>query len=72
MGNINLETELANAKVNLTKLRAQAPAGTGNAARPAYTLADIPNFADDTAAATGGVVVGGLYRTASALKIRVA
>lgn len=30
------------------------------------------NFADDTAAATGGVPVGGLYRTASVIKQRVA
>jgi hypothetical protein len=32
----------------------------------------VDNYADDAAAATGGVPVGGLYRTASALKIRVA
>lgn len=30
-----------------------------------------PNHADDAAAATGGVVVGGVYRTGSALKVRV-
>jgi len=35
-------------------------------------VAAIPAFADDAAAATGGVPVGGLYRTASALKIRAA
>lgn len=33
---------------------------------------DLPSHADDAAAATGGVPVGGLYRTASAVKIRVA
>lgn len=32
----------------------------------------IAAYADDAAAATGGVPAGGLYRTASALKIRVA
>ena len=31
----------------------------------------LRNFADDTAAATGGVVVNGLYRTGSIVKIRV-
>lgn len=33
--------------------------------------AAIANHADDTAAASGGVPVGGIYRTGSALKIRV-
>ena len=32
----------------------------------------LPEYADDTAAAAGGVVVGGYYRTASAIKQRVA
>lgn len=32
----------------------------------------LVNYADDTAAATGGVPVNGLYRTGSAFKIRVA
>lgn len=32
----------------------------------------LTNYADDAAAATGGVPVGGLYRTGSALKVRVA
>jgi hypothetical protein len=31
----------------------------------------LGNYADDTAAAAGGVSVGGLYRTASVVKIRV-
>jgi hypothetical protein len=35
-------------------------------------VANVPNFADDAAAATGGVPIGGHYRTASVLKIRVA
>lgn len=33
---------------------------------------NLGNYADDTAAAAGGVPVGGLYRTASAVKVRVA
>jgi len=32
----------------------------------------LGSFADDAAAAAGGVPVGGLYRTASAVKVRVA
>lgn len=32
----------------------------------------LSNYADDTAAAAGGVAVGQLYRTASAVKVRVA
>jgi hypothetical protein len=31
----------------------------------------LANYADDAAAATGGVAVGGLYRTAGAVKVRV-
>lgn len=34
-------------------------------------LAGIQNFADDAAAATGGVPVGGLYRNGSAVMVRV-
>jgi hypothetical protein len=34
-------------------------------------LAGLGDFADDAAAATGGVPVGGVYRTGSALKVRV-
>lgn len=32
----------------------------------------LGSYADDAAAATGGVPIGGLYRTASAVKVRVA
>jgi len=35
-----------------------------------YSL--LADYADDTAAAAGGVAVGKLYRTASAVKVRVA
>jgi len=34
-------------------------------------ISGIADYADDTAAASGGVPVGGIYRTASALKVRV-
>ena len=30
------------------------------------------NFADDAAAATGGIPLGGVYHTSGALKIRIA
>lgn len=36
------------------------------------TLAGLPDHANDAAAATGGVPVGGEYRTGSARKIRIA
>lgn len=32
----------------------------------------LGSYADDAAAAAGGVPIGGLYRTASAVKVRVA
>lgn len=35
-------------------------------------LDGIGDYADDTAAAAGGVAVGGIYRTGSVLKVRVA
>ena len=31
----------------------------------------LQDFANDTAAASGGIIIGGLYRTASAVKVRV-
>ena len=34
--------------------------------------AALPNFADDAAAAAGGVVIGGRYRTGSIIKVRIA
>lgn len=36
------------------------------------TTATLSDFADDAAAQAGGIAVGGLYRTASAVKVRVA
>lgn len=34
-------------------------------------FAALANYADDTAAAAGGIAVGALYRTGSAVKVRV-
>jgi hypothetical protein len=36
------------------------------------TLGIVLNFADDAAAAAGGLAVGDVYRTGSALKVRAA
>lgn len=36
------------------------------------TRAVLTDYADDAAAQAGGVAIGGLYRTASAVKVRVA
>jgi hypothetical protein len=47
-----------------------APKGTSG--RYLFKRDNIPEFADDTAAATGGLALGKLYRTGSVLKIRVA
>lgn len=55
----------ADANINLQL----SPKGSGAVVIP---IASVLNYADDTAAATGGVPVGGIYRTASALKIRAA
>ena len=46
-----------------------APKGTGNMFIP---IGNVPEYANDAAAASGGLAVGSIYRTASALKIRVA
>jgi hypothetical protein len=43
-------------------------AGTG---RYRLSLAAVSDYADDTAAAAGGVAVGAVYRTGSVLKMRV-
>lgn len=32
----------------------------------------LPDHVDDTAAATGGIAVGGMYRTGSVIKVRIA
>lgn len=37
-----------------------------------FTVAALGNYADDAAAAVGGVAIGGLYRNGSVLMIRVA
>lgn len=41
------------------------------ALQTATNFAALGNYADDTAAAAGGVAVGQLYRTGSAIKVRV-
>ncbi len=48
------------------------PETLSNKTLAAPKLDGVANYADDAAAAAGGVPIGGVYRTASALKIRVA
>ena len=38
----------------------------------ALGISNIQNFADDTAAAAGGILIGGIYRTVGDLKVRIA
>lgn len=47
-----------------------APKGSGWVAFNSIT--NVPEYADDAAAAAGGLNIGGIYRTGSALKVRVA
>lgn len=49
-----------------------AAANLFNKSLDAPLLSSIPDYANDAAAAAGGVEVGQMYRTASALKVRVA
>lgn len=55
-----------NANITLTL----APKGTGWVSFAG--LDNIPNYADDVAAAAGGMNIGGIYRTGNALKVRAA
>ena len=51
-----------------------ATAAQGSTADSAMQVAGpnvIPAYADDAAAAAGGIAVGGLYRIASAVQVRV-
>ena len=36
------------------------------------TVSTLPNHADDVAAGLGGIAVGGMYRTGSVIKVRIA
>lgn len=45
---------------------------SGNSLIGVARTATLSDFTDDAAAAAGGIAVGSLYRTASAVKIRVA
>lgn len=51
---------------------ARLVAGAVNSlARAQVDFAALQDFADDTAAAAGGIAVGSLYRTGSVVKVRV-
>lgn len=60
----SIEPGGTNADIDLTL----TPKGTGSIRIP---IAKVVEYADDVAAAAGGVSVGGIYRTGSNLKIRV-
>lgn len=50
-----------------------SPTFTGTVTLPAtVAIGALTEYADDAAAATGGLAVGRLYRTGSILKVRVA
>lgn len=55
-----------------TLVSAESPAVLSNKVLEAPRLASIPNFANDVAAAAGGVPVAGVYRNGSVLMVRVA
>ncbi len=55
-----------------TLVSAESPAILENKTLAAPRLADIPDFANDAAAAAGGVEIGQIYRNASQLLVRVA
>lgn len=46
--------------------------GRNDALTAATDWSALDDYADDTAAASGGVAIGELYRTGSAVKVRVA
>ena len=66
--NLDDGTNVWGMRINSASLTLTRFAGTGYFVLPLDT---IGNYADDTAAAAAGVPVGGTYRTASALKVRV-
>lgn len=69
-GGTNLDLEVAAASTKNLYLLASG-GGRVIISGGGYGLVNVPNYADDAAAAAGGIPVNGLYRTASALKIRV-
>ena len=88
LNTIRIKLGLSNTPANNFVLDASADNGTMKLARgnPGATTQDIltvdaggrpgfpqlANYADDAAAASGGVPIGSMYRTGSAIKVRVA
>ena len=77
--NLNAQIGIATASLNTTTA-SLISTGTQLAAIMAYTASllsvklhsgSLVNYADDSAAATGGVPVGNLYHTAGAVKVRL-
>ncbi|MXO72870.1 hypothetical protein [Alteraurantiacibacter buctensis] len=62
-------------RVSVDNRRADWPRDVANAINALILAVDwtkLEDFADDTAAAAGGVQIGQLYRTGSVVKVRVA
>lgn len=62
---VRIQAQGSDANINLSL----GPKGTGILQIP---LANVPQYSSDSAASTGGVPVGGIYRNGSALQIRIA
>lgn len=66
---INLSGTYSTAAINSNGFQVLSD---GSVVAVSLRFATLPgNFADDAAAATGGILVGGVYRTGSVLKVRV-
>jgi hypothetical protein len=59
-----VDTTSSDANVNIQL----SPKGSGTIVFP---IANIQNFANDAAAASGGIPIGGIYRNGSVVQIRV-
>lgn len=73
-GLVTAQSDITAAEGDITALQADVTAAEADIAalETATNWAALADFADDTAAAAGGVAVGKLYRTGSAVKVRVA
>jgi hypothetical protein len=68
--NFTLDASADDGTMKLARNNGQNVMTVDAAGRPGFP--QLQNFADDTAAAAGGVPLGSMYRTGSAVKVRVA
>lgn len=68
-----LQTDLGTAETDITALDGRVTTAEADisALETATNWGALSDYADDTAAASGGVAVGALYRTGSIIKVRV-